>query len=303
MSWLITGTQKTLNGTLTLGQSVGGGFFAGYISHTADGNPTHALIVAPRDTGATGSSYTLTTNQNWAPFSNAPDGVNYGLTLLGGTVTGSITGTTMTVESVSSGKVRPGHTITGTSVALGTTVINQTSGTTNGAGNYTVSVSQEVTSQTLTARTSVFDGFANGTLFKDIDSTVGSGSTIFPAANFCEALSIGGYTDWYLPSRLELDIAYFNLKPSTDANVTSTGTNIYAVPRRNSNFTVANPIQTSLAEWQSTGGSQSFASVNHWSSTESDAGNAWYYRFSTALEVASAKPNSQHVRAFRRIAL
>jgi hypothetical protein len=62
MSWVITGTQKTLNGTLTLGQSVEGGYFAGYISHTADGNPTHALIVAPKATGATGGSYTLTTN-------------------------------------------------------------------------------------------------------------------------------------------------------------------------------------------------------------------------------------------------
>jgi hypothetical protein len=31
-----------------VGEAYGGGFFAGYISHTADGNPTHALIVAPR---------------------------------------------------------------------------------------------------------------------------------------------------------------------------------------------------------------------------------------------------------------
>jgi hypothetical protein len=27
-----------------VGEAYGGGFFAGYISHTADGNPTHALI-------------------------------------------------------------------------------------------------------------------------------------------------------------------------------------------------------------------------------------------------------------------
>jgi hypothetical protein len=38
-----------------VGEAYGGGFFAGYISHTADGNPTHALIVAPRATGATGT--------------------------------------------------------------------------------------------------------------------------------------------------------------------------------------------------------------------------------------------------------
>jgi hypothetical protein len=44
--------------------------------------------------------------------------------------------------------------------------------------------------------------------------------------------SIGGFTDWYLPARYELDIAYFNLKPSTQANDTSWGSNVYSVPQR-----------------------------------------------------------------------
>lgn len=48
-----------------IGEPWGGGYFAGYISHTANGNPTHALIVAPRATGATGTGYTLTTNLAW----------------------------------------------------------------------------------------------------------------------------------------------------------------------------------------------------------------------------------------------
>jgi len=38
---------------LTIGQSYGGGYFAGYISHTANGVPTHALVVAPKATGET----------------------------------------------------------------------------------------------------------------------------------------------------------------------------------------------------------------------------------------------------------
>jgi hypothetical protein len=63
MSWQVTGKQKF---PAVIGEPFGGGFFAGYISHTADGNPTHALIVAPRETGATGSGYTLTTNPKWA---------------------------------------------------------------------------------------------------------------------------------------------------------------------------------------------------------------------------------------------
>jgi hypothetical protein len=36
-------------------------------------------------------------------------------------------------------------------------------------------------------------------------------------------LSIGGHTDWYLPARYELDIAYFNLKPGTRVNDTQAG--------------------------------------------------------------------------------
>lgn len=48
-----------------LGQPVGGGYFGGLISHTADGNPTHALIVAPAATGATGAGYALTTDLAW----------------------------------------------------------------------------------------------------------------------------------------------------------------------------------------------------------------------------------------------
>ena len=54
MSWLITPTQPI---PAVIGEAFGGGYFAGYISHTADGNPTHALIVAPRATGATGTSF------------------------------------------------------------------------------------------------------------------------------------------------------------------------------------------------------------------------------------------------------
>jgi hypothetical protein len=47
MSWQVTGKQKF---PAVIGEPFGGGYFAGYISHTADGNPTHALIVAPAST-------------------------------------------------------------------------------------------------------------------------------------------------------------------------------------------------------------------------------------------------------------
>jgi hypothetical protein len=74
MSWQVTGKQKF---PAVIGEPFGGGFFAGYISHTADGNPTHALIVAPRETGATGTGYTLTTNPKWADETSCRSGALY----------------------------------------------------------------------------------------------------------------------------------------------------------------------------------------------------------------------------------
>ena len=215
MSWVITGAQPF---PAVIGEKFGGGFFAGYISHTADGNPTHALIVAPRATGATGTGYTLTTNLAWK------------------------------------------------------------------------------TAQTTTAgTTSSFDGAANTA------AMVTAGIADHPAANFCVGLSIGGFTDWYLPSRYELEIAYFNLKPSTAANSTSWGVNIYSVPKRNINNTTTYPTQTPLTAFNTT--SQAFVADSHWSSTEVNALNAWFLGFGNGLQGSNGKTNLPRVRAFRRIAL
>lgn len=71
MSWLISAKQYI---PAVIGEAWGGGYFAGYISHTQDGNPTHALIVAPRATGATGTGYTLTTNLAWKTATTATAG-------------------------------------------------------------------------------------------------------------------------------------------------------------------------------------------------------------------------------------
>jgi hypothetical protein len=204
-----------------IGEPFGGGYFAGYISHTADGNATHALIVAPRATGATGAGYTLTTNLAW----------------------------------------------------------KTTNTTTTGTG-------------------SSFDGAANTA------AMVTAGIANHPAANFCTNLSIGGFTDWYLPSRYELDIAYFNLKPTTTANNTSWGTNIYAVPQRNSNWSAAYPIQTNLAAFNTS--AEAFDAGSHWSSTEANAATGWRFAFTDGGQFNSltfSKTNSFRVRAFRRIAL
>ena len=60
-----------------------------------------------------------------------------------------------------------------------------------------------------------------------------------PAAEFCEGLTIGGYSDWYLPAKNELEVCYYNLKPNTNSNVTSSGAN----PNASSTLPLASAIK------------------------------------------------------------
>jgi hypothetical protein len=203
-----------------IGVAFQGGFFAGYISHTANGVATHALIVAPAATGASGSSYTLTTAYAW-----------------------------------------------------------------------------KTTSTTTPGTTSTFDGRAN------TDAMIAGDIALHPAAQFCVNLAIGGYTDWYLPARFELDIAYFNLKPSTTSNSTSTGINAYSVPARASNYTSGTPGMTVVSAFNSTG-AERFTTGVHWTSTEGSATAGTTIRMSDAvLSTVSSKTGTSSIRAFRRVPL
>jgi hypothetical protein len=203
-----------------IGDAFEGGFFAGLISHTANSVPTHALIVAPRATGASGTSYTLTTNYQW-----------------------------------------------------------------------------KTAQTTTTGTTSDFDGAANTA------AMVTAGIASHPAAQFCVNLSIGGFTDWYLPARYELDIAYENLKPTTDSNNTSWGINPYSVPERTVNRTAGDPAQTSVSAFQSTG-AEPFVAGFHWSSTENSSALAWDLAFGDGSQgTTSIKTVTSRVRAFRKLAL
>ena len=208
-----------------IGDAFEGGFFAGLISHTANGVATHALIVAPRATGASGTGYTIGSQLGWA-----------------------------------------------------------TNGTIGGA-------------------TSTFDGRAN------TDAFIAQGISNYPAAQFCTTLSIGGYTDWYLPALLELQIAYFNLKPTNNPNVTlatagvSAGINAYSVPPRTSDYTSGNPTITTVAAFQSTG-SEPFTTGQHWTSSGASSPNIWVINFGQGEQSSGHIVfNSFSVRAFRRIAL
>lgn len=83
-----------------------------------------------------------------------------------------------------------------------------------------------------------------------------------PAAYFCASLTIGGYTDWYLPSSLELEIAYRYLKPNTTFNnVFGTsnlaGKNPASVPV-GERYTQRVPTQTTSALFRSPLGNEAF---------------------------------------------
>lgn len=203
------------SGSPEIGDFHEGGYFAGYISHTADGNATHGLIVAPAASGTAGGNSLLL---QWKTTSTSTSGTS-----------------------------------------------------------------------------SVYDGAAN---------TANMANSSHPAAYFCANLNINGYTDWYMPATYELEIAYYNFKPTQTANNTNFGVNFYSVPRRNSDYLSSVPDQTSLPDFQN-GGGEAFATNYYYSSTETGPTSARGIGFSSGAYASIDKSNSYGilVRAFRRFTL
>jgi hypothetical protein len=140
---------------------------------------------------------------------------------------------------------------------------------------------------------SLIDGLAN---------TNNMNNATHPAAQFCRGRTIGSYTDWYMPAKNELDVCYFNLKPTTASNDTSSGINANSVPKRNSNFTSGTPSQTSAADFQ-VDGSQ-FMSGRYWSSTQGASSRAQVQVFSNGYQYGYGnKTSPSKVRAVRKVAV
>jgi hypothetical protein len=158
------------------------------------------------------------------------------------------------------------------------------------------SILQWKTSNTSTAGTSsVINGPANSTAMNDASH---------PAAQFCEGLTIGGYTDWYMPAKNELELFYYNFKSFANTNNTTSGSNTNAVPSRASNYTGGNPARTTVTLFQGFG-SESFTTNSYWSSTESTSLQAWsqdaYQGYQSPSFVKDNMGTS--VRAIRRVAV
>jgi hypothetical protein len=157
-------------------------------------------------------------------------------------------------------------------------------------------IGQWKTSDTNTAGTaSVIDGPANTA------AMIAAGAAAHPCGQFCDNLTVGGFTDWYMPAKNELDVCYFNLKPTTANNNTSSGINPNAVPARASNYTSGNPAQTSATAFQS-GGAETFTGFLYWASNQVSSTDATLQYFSSGNNGFNlAKTRSYTVRAIRRI--
>lgn len=111
---------------------------------------------------------------------------------------------------------------------------------------------------TTTGTTSTTDGLSNSNAMNNANH---------PAAQFCRGLSVGGYTDWYLPAKDELNVVYTNRSVISGADSIDTDTTYY------------------------------------WSSTEDSAAFAWGQRFSDGSQVYNTKVTPFRARAVRRLAI
>ena len=164
-------------------------------------------------------------------------------------------------------------------------------------GGENTSLDWKTSNSSTTGTTSINDGLAN------TNTMIAAGASAHPAANFCNNLSINGYNDWYLPAKDELEILYRYLKPTTDANDTSSGANTSSVPTT-SNYTSGSPAQTSVTIFR-TGNSEAFVTSNYyWTSTEQSSTNGWIQNFSNGGQGNFGnKTYAFYVRGVRRIAI
>jgi hypothetical protein len=161
------------------------------------------------------------------------------------------------------------------------------------------SIKKSKTTNTGTAGTnSLIDGPGNTNVMNNANH---------PAAQFCKGLTIGGFTDWYMPAKNEVEICYYNLKPTSSSNQTSSGVNANAVPARASPYTSGNPAVTSAATFA--GGAEAFNSgaggdSGYWASTQRNPyDKPWIQYFSNGGQYSFNADGDRNVRAVRRVAV
>jgi hypothetical protein len=301
-----SGVTANSNTTATVAAVVPGAPTIGTATSTGTTTATVAYTAPASDGGATITLYTAT---------SSPSGITGTLSQAGSgtiTVSGLSAGTsyTFTVRATNSAgqsaASAASNSITTSLPAIGAAF---------GGGFYAgqIGVSSTATHNLIVGPKSTAQGryawkttnTSTAGTSSDIDGPTNSSNmnnASHPAAQFCEGLTIGGFSDWYMPAKNELEVCYFNLKPTTATNNTSSGTNPNAVPARGSNYTSGNPAQTSASDFKDTG-AEDFDDLIYWNSTQYDASDAWVQNFSTGNQYNNGKTFDPRVRAVRRVAV
>ena len=173
----------------------------------------------------------------------------------------------------------------------------------NGVADYNLVVGPKSSSQTDAAwKTSGTTTSGTSSVIDGPTNSAAMNNASHPAAQFCEAVTAGGFTDWYMPAKNELEICYYNLKSSTVAN-SGSGINPNAVPARASNYG-ASPVQVSAEIFQSPSGTEHFNTTMFQSSTEFSATQKWGQNWASGgSQYGRNKVYSDLTRAVRRVAV
>ncbi|WP_417312405.1 DUF1566 domain-containing protein [Ectopseudomonas khazarica] len=139
--------------------------------------------------------------------------------------------------------------------------------------------------------TSVYDGLTN---------TQAMAAEGYPLAKWALELEIDGHTDWYLPSRDELEILYRQFKPTSETNYPygRHGENSSAVPITQ-HYSAEAPAQTGHEAFQE-GGDQAFEDSWYWSSSQCSPYTAWGQTFVDGTQTSGRKATELRARAVRK---
>ena len=139
---------------------------------------------------------------------------------------------------------------------------------------------------------SPIDGLANTNVMAAQD---------YEIAKWACGLSIGGHSDWYLPSRDELEICYRNLKPTTDENYCGyrDGENSHSIPPTEI-YEEETPAQTAIELFQD-GNAEAFDARWYWSSTQHSSDYAYVQTFEDGYQYGARKVYTDRARAVRRL--
>jgi hypothetical protein len=183
--------------------------------------------------------------------------------------------------------------------------------TANGVATHYLVVAPKSTGEN-SSRTWGTNGVTTG-ITSDINGPTNTTSLValganYQAAIFCNNLNSGGglngYTDWYLPAKNELEVLYYFLKPTTDGNNTSYGSNANAVSPEpvSQNYTSASiPARTSAGIGFRLGETNAFVNDYYWSSSEVNSNAAFRQGFDIGNQISGNKFSYYYVRAVRRI--